>query len=245
MCPGSSLSVLDLKNSSGPVPKITLNGVSDVAVAASSATIALALPGELHFLEWDLAKGRALTAPEPFVPLSVSLDDSRRVWMVVALEKGVELWVVEAEGVRRVRSPLPLVRADGTPDTWAAGDVFFASPPQFDQEHRVYVQAGRRLPTGGVDGVLVAFSKTGKLAWNRPLAGNGGAIVVTDHVLVTDRDSLSSVDPFGAETLLFRASEPFVAAPVVLSPDAIALATAKKVLLVRRLSEPKAAPRSE
>jgi len=231
----AAIAIADLADSHAHAPKVVANGISDIAVATTPESIAFVLPDEIHLLPWDFSKGVVLKPSEKFTPLSAAFDDAGRLYLVAAVEKRVELWIVERDGRRRLRTALPLTRVAGTPDAWATHEVFRASAPLIGRHGHIYLETWRRSHLSAApDAFLFAIAPSGSLAWTRDLAGNGGAVLEGDRLLVSDRGSLLSLDAAGAATVLFDSPDALTGPPVLVREDAIALATSKKVFLLRR-----------
>jgi hypothetical protein len=233
----AAIAVLDLTDPRAGPAKITVHGESDIAAAASRDTIAFVLPGEVHLLGWDLSKGRVLASTEPFTPLSVSLDDAGLVSLVAVAAGRAELWILEPDGRRRVRTPIPFELASGTPDNWRPDEALSAAAPLLATDGRIHVQMRRALnEQPGHDGALVSFSADGAFAWKRALAHTGASVLTADDRLVlTDGDRLALVEPGGQETILFRTSDgsTLISTPAILAPDAIAVASKSRLLMLR------------
>lgn len=152
----------------------------DLRAAVHDGRLVLATGDRLYSADRDLRLQTELTGE--FEPLSLSLDETLRAYMVVATENGRFLWVVSPEGQRVMSFPVP---ADTPP---------LSTPPIVGYDHRVYLVGGDRLLAVGVDG---------KLLWQRAGAAIAGAVVTADgHLLVAAGSELLDIAADGAVTVL-------------------------------------------
>ena len=165
----------------------------DLRAAVHDGRLVLATADRVYTADGDLRLQTELSGE--FEPLSLSLDETLRAYMVVATEHGRALWVVTPEGQRVTSFPLP---ADMPP---------LSSPPIVGYDHRVYLVGGDRLLAVGVDGQLL---------WQRSGAAVAGAVVTGDgHLLVAAGSELLDIAADGAVTVLHATSgETLRTAPV-------------------------------
>lgn len=142
-------------------------------------------------------------------PLSLSLDGAGRAHLLVrdpGVPGGVALWVVEPDGRRCLRVPLPGPLDEAT------------TPPAIGPGGWIVIHGGGRLLT---------LEPDGRVAWCRPVAPDAPAPVVTadGQVLMSDGVELVAFDPGGQRRVLHRFDRPLVTAPALTAAGQLLVAS--------------------
>lgn len=181
---------------------------TQVVAAAGEKEVVFAVPGRVEIADLDMNVTAALEGT--FEPLSMSLDEAGRIYLLVRSEGQGALWALSPEGQRVFSASI----AD-MPD--------FPTPPVVGYDHRVYVRTKQRV---------VAFGADGKVAWELPSPGKLAGLTVTtdDQIVMAAGSQVLSVDPKGDQKLLMDlAGEKLSTPPVVRSDGAILVASESKL----------------
>ena len=136
--------------------------VETLARPPRDGTVAvLATTDRFYFMDDRLNVIRAITGE--FQPLSLSLDDTGRLYVLVRSGGEGRFWIVTREGARLLDLAVPL-----GPDT-------FPPPPIIDRSGRAYLL----LP-----GEVLALDATGEIAWREKVEGTLFATLTADGTLV-------------------------------------------------------------
>lgn len=209
----------DLKS---PTPAKSLGAPTHLMVlAVHRDQIVFAVPGRIYFSGWDLQPSLALEGS--FQPLSLSLDEMGRIYLVVQTEGREELWVITPQGERFLSAALPNEPADplANPD-----DATVANPPIIGYDHRIYVRMRNRSK---MTGRLLAISLDGKVLWDYPISDfeqGGQVITADDRLLVAEGDKLLAFkDSATPEVLHQFPGETLMTAPVLTQKGELLVAT--------------------
>jgi len=147
-----------------------------------------------------------------FTPLSMSLDEGGRIYMIVRTEnERYALWVVTQEGNQLVDVEIP-----------ASPDHTF-TPPVIGYDHRIYVTIENRI---------LAISPESALLWERYVAAPiAGATVTADNqLLVSSGNSVTAFDAMGDSNFLYFFEDEYVSTPPILTQRGrIIVATQRKL----------------
>lgn len=184
--------------------------------AMQGQSLVLATRDRVYGLDLDLRFTHAIAGS--FDPLSMSLDEAGRIYLVVQAEKRVALWVLAPGGARRYAFDLP------------AGTAVKA-PPIVGFDHTAYVMT---------DHQIFAVQPDGKLAWVRTASGRfaGAVVTVDDRLLVADGREIAAFERDGRRRLLYASPEDELrTAPVVTATGEVLVASSKKLIALKLSAE--------
>ncbi len=163
-------------------------------VAMAEGRVVIAARNRLYFTDGYFKIEQAFSGE--FEPLALSLDEQRWIYLVVAVNGGRELWILDGDGARRAKLALPAM----------AGAI---RPPMVGCDHRVWVVSSRRMAAFEADGRAGAT-----IDFNHPA---GGAMIADDdQAAVAVGSDILAYDASGkARTLFSVAGETFLTAPVL------------------------------
>ena len=157
-------------------------------------TLALATDDNVFLADFDLKLQRQFTGK--FHPLFLSMDEVPRLYMIVRVESGLELWVLSQTGERILRWSLP-------------SGFEPSSPPAVGFDHAVFLIAPHRL---------VAIDPSGATRWDQSEEGEvaGAGVTPEGNLIVAAGANLFVYDAAGKRTRLFTVPDDvFVTAPVI------------------------------
>ena len=179
--------------SSGSFALLTVRWPS-MKAASHDDTVVFAVPGRVYVGGWDLKIRVALEAD--FTPMTVSLDEAGRIYLVVQTGNQLALWLLNQDGDRLYDFNFPpgLTKAD--------------MPPVIGYDHAVYLAAGSQI---------IALGPDGKVNWTKPVGGPvHGAVATGDgKLLATEGAAVVAWDAQGTRTVLFTAQEELRTPPVL------------------------------
>jgi hypothetical protein len=155
-------------------------------------TLALATDDNVFLAGFDLKLQRQFTGK--FHPLFLSMDEVPRLYMIVRVESGLELWILSHTGERILRWSLP-------------SGFEPSAPPLVGFDHIVYLTGPHRL---------VAIDPSGTIRWEQSEESEvaGAGITPEGNLIVAAGSNLFSYDATGKRTLLFTVpDDAFVTAP--------------------------------
>jgi hypothetical protein len=155
-------------------------------------TLALATDDNVFLAGFDLKLQRQFT--DKFHPLFLSMDEVPRLYMIVRVESGLELWILSHTGERILRWSLP-------------SGFEPSAPPLVGFDHIVYLTGPHRL---------VAIDPSGTIRWEKSEESEvaGAGITPEGNLIVAAGSNLFSYDATGKRTLLFTVpDDAFVTAP--------------------------------
>ena len=200
-------------NDSGSVLSLKDSGVLEVSTsrvwsAIAGSELVFAVSGRVYWASTNLKVKSAVEGD--FEPLSLSLDESARAYLLVESGGGMRLWVLARDGHRTVDYPVPLPQRD------------LVAPPAIGYDHRIFL-VGAHL--------VVALDSAGKLLWERPVAGRvqGASVTPDGRLLVGAGNELLAVGADGETTVLYRLPEPLSAAPAIILNREILAVSAKTI----------------
>jgi len=178
-------------------PAVVQDAVSKSAVmlpAMRKDSLVLALDNVIYTLDPRLEVRSVLTGE--FQPLAFSLDEARRIYLLLGDRGKMYLWRISPAGERLYSLALP------------PGFDVVASPPIVGYDHTVYLVSGR---------FILSVAEDGKLNWSREAStGIAGAVVTPDNrLIVSEGANVVSWNAKGERTLLHAFPEPLVTAPVL------------------------------
>jgi hypothetical protein len=207
-----------------PSPAKSLGAPSHLmALAVHRDQIVFAVPGRILLGGWNLELNGALQGS--FRPVSLSLDEAGRIYLVVQTEGREELWGITLQGERFLSVGLP----NELPDLLETHyDITAAVPPIIGYDHRIYVRMRNR---DGTTGRLLAISLDGKVLWDYPISyfEQGGLVITADdRLLVAESDKLLAFkDSATPEVLHQFPGERLLTAPVLTQKGELLVATDK------------------
>lgn len=157
-------------------------------------TLALATDDNVFLAGFDLKLQRQFTGK--FHPLFLSMDELPRLYMIVQVESGLELWVLSHTGERILRWPMP-------------SGFEPSAPPVVGFDHAVYLIGPHRL---------IAIDPSGTIRWDQSQESEvaGAGVTPEGNLIVAAGANLISYDATGKRTLLFTVPDDvFVTAPVI------------------------------
>jgi len=181
-----------------------------VSSAALGDEIVLAVPGAIYRASDALEPRTVMETESAAEPLGLSLDETRRIYLVTKQSEDRTLWIIAPDGRRAV---VPLARE------W--GD--FIAPPVVGYDHRVFLVTGSRA---------VAFGPDGKLQWDVPPGGHiAGVTVSADGILLLSAGArIVGLNPKGESRVLRDFEGDSLSTPPVLMPSGqMLVASAKKL----------------
>jgi hypothetical protein len=155
--------------------------IAHLLSAVHGNTLALATDDNVFLADFDLKLQRQFTGK--FHPLFLSIDEVPRLYVIVRVESGLELWVLSQAGDRILR--------------WSMPSGFEASaPPVVGFDHTVYLIGQHRL---------VAIDSSGAIRWDQVEDGEvaGAGINPEGNLIVAAGANLVSYDAAGKRTRLF------------------------------------------
>jgi len=163
--------------------------------AMRANTLALAADNNLAMVDAASLQPQAVFTGT-FRPLSLSLDELRRVYLVVSIDNQNALWQISPAGGRLYSCSLP------------PGFAGSAAPPAVGYDHTVYLYRGR---------FLLSVARDGKLNWSReaPTVITGGIVTADDQFVTTEGSQIAAWNVKGERRILLTANEPLVTTPVL------------------------------
>lgn len=147
-----------------------------------------------------------------FTPLSMSLDEGGRIYLIVRTEdERYALWVITQEGNQLADVEIPA----------SPGHIF--TPPVIGYDHRIYITMENRI---------LAISSESGLLWERYVADPiAGATVASDNqLLVSSGNSVTAFDAMGDPNFLYFFEDEYVSTPPILTQRGrIIVATQRKL----------------
>jgi hypothetical protein len=178
-------------------------------VAVDGDAPVLAAPGHLFLADQDLTIRADLTGD--FQPVSMSLDEAGRIYLIAQTQGGAELWVVAQNGERQSASPLP------------EGASARGLPPIIGWDHTVYMVVGD---------TAVAIAPDGAKRWEHALSGSfGGASVTADgQLLIGSGSELLALDVQGNRRVVHNfAGEHLATAPILTTTGELLVASHRRL----------------
>ncbi|PYS40748.1 MAG: hypothetical protein DMG14_09570 [Acidobacteria bacterium] len=169
--------------------------VETLARPPRDGTVAvLATTDRFYFMDDRLNVIRAITGE--FQPLSLSLDDTGRLYVLVRSSGEGRFWIVTREGARLLDLAVPL------------GQDTFPPPPIIDRSGRAYLL----LP-----GEVLALDATGEIAWREKVEGTLFATLTADGTLVAAvGPNVLAFDAEGKQRILATVADDALRTPPVL-----------------------------
>lgn len=165
-----------------------------VLTAMSRDTVMIAASNHVYLLGTDLNIRAAMEGD--FEPLAMSVDEVRRIYLIIRDRQGQAFWVLTPEGRLLVSYRLP--------GGLRAGSV----PPLVDYRHQAYILA---------DGRLFAISPEGKLLWEQTVSPAAlGSIAANGVLVLANGSELDAVAPDGQRRTLHQFDE-WLRAPAILT----------------------------
>lgn len=167
-----------------------------VTAGLHGESLVVAIPS--HVFLTDLALHVRKDLKDEFEPVAMSLDEAGRIYLLARAGNRVSLWVLSAEGNRLTAFALPKDLQIGS------------TPPIVGYNHQVFIIGSDRV---------LAINPDGKLAWVRPVNGQGGGAVVTagNELLISDGSDLVVFDPKGQRRVLHTFTGEVLNTPPVLT----------------------------
>ena len=184
---------------------------TDTFLAASTGDkLVLATQDRIYTTDLSLRFLQALSGE--FVPLSLSLDESGRIYALVEKSGSRFLWTISTAGEIVSEYELP------------AGFRQTKMPPAIGFDHTVFLSAADEI---------ISIDSRGKLAWRVKLEANLGGFVVTPKrtLLVTSGRDLLLFDPKGNPRTLFSfQGEDLVTAPTITDDGSVLVASRNRLI---------------
>lgn len=183
---------------------------TSLVVAGAGDSLVVAIEDHITIVDGDLKIAAAYRGK--FLPRSISLDEARRIYLVVTTETGgLALWIISPQGelLRSIELPADLASID--------------APPAIGYDHSIYLRMA---------GGIVAFAATGEKLWEyRPTAPVVGlAVTSDDRLLVSSGSDLSIIDRAGTPTIIQSfPGERIATAAVITATGDIVVATECKL----------------
>jgi hypothetical protein len=157
-------------------------------------------------MDWDLTIRHGLEAG--FDPVTMSLDEAGRIYLVVKIDGRNVLWLVTPEG--GLLYAFEFQPGSPPPDY----------PPIIAYDHSVYLVSGAQI---------LALGPDGKLNWTRAANSTvkGGFVTPDQLLVVTEGDSITSWNAQGRRTVLFSTGGDMLQTPPVLAPAGELLAASE------------------
>jgi hypothetical protein len=196
------------KDAGGPVEIADLARASSLLLGAMQAdTVLLATHDRIFFA--DLAGELNTALAGTFAPVSMSLDETGRMYLVVESEGRQSLWLLTQAGER--------LYAFAMPEGHKA-----SHPPIIGYDHSVYLLAG---------GQIICVAPDGNPRWLKSAAGRTGGAVVTadDQLLVSEGNEVAAYGVRGDRRLVHRFEEQLVTAPIIIDGDRILVASDRRL----------------
>lgn len=182
--------------------------------AVHGDAVTLASHQGVYVLSFDLRFQKILTGP--FMPLSMSLDEEGRIYLLVKAEERTALWLLKDNGELLYSFELP--REFGE----------LSAPPVVGYDHTAYLVSPQQI---------LAVKSSGKLSWSESVPeGIAGAVVTADDaLLVSAGKGIIAFDATGKKYLLHAFSdEPLKTPPVLMENGGILVASPTKVYFLKR-----------
>jgi hypothetical protein len=199
---------LGLLTSGKPAGRLEISS-SKIAAAAGENSVVVGVPDTLYLAGWDLGVRRLLHSS--FDPVSISLDEAGRIYLLARVNRKLELWLLTENGERAYAFELP------------PGIEKILAPPVIAYHHSAYLIAEHQI---------LSVAPDGKLNWTRPAHGViAGAIVTPDHqLIVAEGDSVTAWDARGQRRILYTfAGEQILTPPVLTQDQALLVATRSRL----------------
>ena len=184
-----------------------------LATAMHGDTVAFAVPNRIYLSSSDMKAKAAFDGD--FEPVTMSLDDAGRIYLVVAKGGRHELDIVSSEGGLIGNYALP------------AGLDPLLAPPIVGYDHHVYLVSAS---------TALCLDSAGKQVWERPLrARAAGATVSTNgHLLVSAGSDVVSFDGQGHAAILHSfAGESLTSAPVLTAKEELLVTSRSRLYCLR------------
>ena len=188
--------------------------------ALHEESVVMASKDRIFVADWHLEV--STTLEEAFIPLSMSLDEAGRIYLVVLQRKDDAperraLWVIDREGNRLLDVTLPA----------AASDAY--APPIVGYDHRAYLFQGDRVLSISPDGGLRERVNAGG-----PVAG--GLATSDGGLLVAAGGILSVFDSAGERRVLYVLDDDqWVTPPALTSEGRLLIASERYLYCLRAM----------
>lgn len=178
-------------------------------VALDNDTIIISTPGRIHLANLNMRISAEFDGQ--FEPVSMSLDETGRIYLVVKTGGRTALWLLSPRGERLLSFVFP-------PDMEVS-----AVPPIVGYDHRAFIIGSDRLLVVNTDG---------KLAWVRGGRVAGAAVTADDQLLVSDGSELAAYDAQGKRRVLYDFKGEVLSTPPVLTAGGDLLVASPRHLFV-------------
>lgn len=175
------------------------------SLSLASNRILTAIQGETviaaaldHIVATDWLFSRTALFTSTFKPLTMSVDETGAIYLVIRDGAGVALWRVNTQGERLYSVKLPKEMED------------ILTPPIVSHDHTAYLIAGNRLAAVSSQGVLLWEYKPAN-----PIAG--GVVTGDDHLLLAVGSEIISFDAEGHSRVLSSFKEEVLSTPPILT----------------------------
>ncbi|HYP14639.1 MAG TPA: hypothetical protein VEQ63_12000 [Bryobacteraceae bacterium] len=183
-----------------------------VIPAVQGDTVVLAMEGSIYVADLNLKLQRRLTGD--FQPLFLSMDELRRLYLVVRVAEKPELWVLNESGERITRTVLP--------------ESFLPiAPAIIGLDHSVYLISRNRV---------LSIASDGTVRWDHvPAAQISGAVVTpSGTLLATVGSELLAYDSTGRHTSLFRTQDDdLLTAPAFSEKNEVLIGGSRRIYCLR------------
>lgn len=176
-------------------------------IAMHGETIVFAAQNRIYLADMNLNITQALSGE--FTPLTMSLDESGRIYLIVEEKKGRSLWLLLPTGELAMTFELPS----------SFGQII--APPIIGYNHQVYIVAYNKI---------LAVNSPGKLVWQSSVEKkiSGAVITADEQLLVSAESELLAFDAKGQKRILFTVSNDNIQiSPVLTSSGEILFASRK------------------
>jgi len=180
-----------------PGDELHVDALRMPVAAADQAVVAVA-PGCIVIADWALQVRHVLTAE--FEPLSFSLDEAGRIYLLVRSSERFALWLLTQEGERLYALDLPA----SVPEP--------SGPPLIAHDHTAYILAGSQV---------LAVAPDGKLNWLKPASGRvaGGIVAADDQLVLAEGDAITAWNRLGQRRVVHAFPGEQLSSPPVLASN--------------------------
>ncbi len=187
---------------------------NQMILAIIGETVVAVAPDNIVTTDWKFSRTAVFSGT--FTPLTMSVDETGAIYLVVRDDGGHALWRVNTQGERLYSVNLPNEMEE------------IRTPPIVSHDHKAYLFATNRL---------MAIDAQGSVVWENKFRSPIGGAVVTgnDYLLVSADSDLLAYDPDGRSRVLQSFPGETLCTPPVLSNRGEIYVATEKVLYCLRV----------
>ncbi len=178
----------------------------DIIAAAHNDKIVFCYPGRLIIADSTLHIIAAFS--DNFTPVSISTDETGRIYLLNDNEKGRCIWVITKDGERLYAADIPNA---------------IVHPPIVGFDHRVFIPCEKSI-------AVIEQNGEQKLSYILKHGFDGAIVTADDKLLVCDGPDLVAFDKNGESTILYNFGSDDLCTPPAITEEGKILVASKQYL---------------